>query len=183
MTNGWGSRPTSWGAPGHGKRGNEDRAVLDQVARLTGDGWVDYTTTAPSGGQAFALTAVTTAPTQGNSTYVARYRRPSGGSSGGSDLCVVEIYILIGSTFSAGSGVYRFGLPFNASANSILAGSGNSYIFDNGTANRQAVTRCEAAGYINAYLNGSSSGITNAGSGTAWATGDIIAITHVYEPA
>lgn len=178
MANGWSARPASWAAPGHVKRGSEDREVLDQVSRLTGDGWTDYTTTAPSGGQAFTLSAVTTPPTQGNSTYSARFRRPTG-----SDLCFVEIYILIGSTFSAGNGVYRFLLPFNASAASILAGTGTGYILDTGTANRTGVTRCEAAGYVNWYLNGSSAAITNTGSGTAWATGDIIALTHVYEPA
>lgn len=174
----WTDRPANFGVPGHVDRSDEKEAILDQLDSLTGAGWTDYTTTAPSGGQAFTLSAVTTPPTQGNSTYLARYRRPAG-----SDLCVMEFYILVGSTFSAGSGVYRFLVPFNASANAILCATGTGFILDTGTANRTGILRFEAAGYVNWYLNASASAIANAGSGTAWATGDIIAGTIAYEPA
>lgn len=143
----------------------------DQINSLTAPGWTDWSAT-------FALQAVTTNPTKGNSTYTATYRRPSG-----SDVVDFEWYILIGSTFSAGNGVYRFTVPFNAHATSILTSVGNGYILDTGTANRQGVVRFEAAGYVNLFLNGATSAITHAGSGTAWATGDIISGSIRYRPA
>lgn len=173
---GWSTRPDL--AAGAYPRADQLEAIEDQVSALTGSGWTDYTTVAPSGGSAFALTAVTTAPTQGNSTYLARYRRAPG-----SDLVLCEGYILVGSTFAAGNGVYRFGVPFNASASAILCACGPAWILDNGTAYRTGIVRFEAAGYVNWYLNASSAAITNTGSGTAWATGDIIAWSLAYEPA
>src|SRR6266496_5746060 len=94
--------------------------------------WTDYTTVAPSGGSAFAITASTTAPTQGNSTYRAEYQRNTFN-------CNVRIHIDIGSTFAAGSGNYRFGLPFTASANASTATAGALWINDSGTALRMGV--------------------------------------------
>lgn len=175
----WTDRPADLDAPGHLVRGDELETTLDQIASLTGSGWTDYTTTAPSGGQAFTLSAVTTPPTQGNSTYLARYRRASGG-----DLVHMEFRILIGSTFSTGSGVYRFLVPFNASANAILCTVGSGYIFDAGNVNRVGVLRFEAAGYVNWYnATPAANAIDQSGHGTAWATGDIIAGSITYEPA
>lgn len=134
-----------------------------------GPGWVDYSST-------FTLTATTTSPTKGNSTYVARYRAPTG-----ADKVDVQVRIDIGSTFSAGSGVYRFLLPFTA--NTADVGIGACYILDTGTANRMAVVRRETSTQVSVYLNGALSGITDAGSGTAWATGDIIQFSFTYQPA
>lgn len=167
----WTNRPADLDKPGHIPRGDEWEDLLDQVAGLTGTGWVDWSGT-------FSLSAVTTPPTKGNSTYTARYRRPSE-----SDAVDFEFYILIGSTFSAGNGVYRFPVPFNASASAMLCATGTGFILDNGTANRTGILRFEAAGYFNWYLNASANAITQAGSGTAWATGDIIAGSIRYEPA
>jgi hypothetical protein len=131
--------------------------------------WVDYSAT-------FTLTATTTNPTKGNSLYVARYLYPSNGSA-----IDVEVRIDIGSTFAAGSGVYRFLLPFNANTNDIWIGSG--YILDTGTANRQVAVRRETTNQVALYLNGALSGLTDAGSGTAWATGDIMQFGFRYQPA
>jgi hypothetical protein len=167
----WTDRPADWDAPGHLDRGDEKEAILDQIAGLTAPGWTDYSSS-------WVLDALSVTPTKGNSTYSAYYRRPSG-----SDAIDFEFYVLIGSTFSAGSGVYRFPVPFNASAGSILRTTGSAYIFDNGTANRTGALRFEAAGYFNLFINAAASAITHTGSGTAWATGDIIAGTIRYEPA
>lgn len=133
--------------------------------------WTDFSS-------AFTLTAPTTNPTKGNSTYSAQYRRgPS------HKLVHYEGKITIGSTFVAGSGIYRFALPVNADTTAIANAVGSGYIFDAGTANRQATIRIDAATYLTMYLHDSLSAITNAGSGTAWATGDILAWSVWYRPA
>lgn len=165
----WSARPNL--TAGARLLGERTDAFLDQIDSLTDPGWTDYSGT-------FALTAVTTNPTKGNSTYLARYRRPTD-----CDLIDVEVSVTIGSTFSAGSGVYRFSVPFNASAGSISCATGISYIFDNGTANRIGVVRFEAAGYVNIYRNDQTTALTHAGPGTAWATGDIVTFSLAYEPA
>lgn len=172
---------SGWTPPDTGKpldipTGAHWKAVFDQIASLTGSGWTDYTTVAPAGGSAFTLTAPTTNPTQGNSTYLARFRRPSG-----SDLVHVEVSITIGSTFVVGSGVYRFGLPFNAAASAVGVGAG--YILDTGTANRTGIVRLGAAAYVTFFLNAALAAIDHTGSGTAWAAGDIIQFSFSYEPA
>lgn len=166
----WDDTLSGWGRPGHADRGHEKEAVRLQITQLTSPGWtVD---------SAFTLQALSVNPTQGNSIYSGAYRRPANG-----DDIQYDFYILIGSTFSAGSGVYRFPVPFAASARSILASTGSAYIFDNGTANRTGILRFEASGYTNLFINGGSSAITHTGSGTAWATSDIIAGSIRYEPA
>lgn len=143
----------------------------DQVADLTHPGWVDWSSS-------FVLGAVTTPPTKGNSTYLVRYRR-----SPDADVVDFEFYILIGSTFSAGNGVYQFPVAVAPSASAILCCIGGGYIFDNGTANRTGALRFAPGGFIEFYLNGATAAITHAGSGTAWATGDIISGSIRYEPA
>jgi len=142
-----------------------------QINELTAAGWTDISGT-------FVLGATTTPPTKGNSTYSVFYRRVDGG-----DLVHVRGYILIGSTFSAGNGVYRFPVPFNASAGAILAATGSGYVFDNGTANRACAVRFGAASYLEIYNDGAANALSNTGSGTAWATGDIIQWSIAYEPA
>jgi hypothetical protein len=132
-------------------------------------GWVDYSST-------FTLTAVSVNPTKGNSTYVARYHYPSNG-----EVIQVQVRIDIGSTFSAGSGVYRFLLPFSANTNDVSIGS--AYILDTGTANRMAVVRRETTTQVCLYLNGALTALNEAGSGTAWATGDVIQFSYIYQPA
>lgn len=132
-------------------------------------GWVDYSAT-------FTLTATSVNPTKGNSLYVARYHLPGNG-----DMVHVQVRIDIGSTFSAGSGVYRFLLPFVADTADVSIGA--CYILDTGTANRMAVVRRETSTHVSVYLNGALSAITEAGSGTAWATGDIIQFAFTYQSA
>jgi hypothetical protein len=143
----------------------------DQINELTAPGWTDWSST-------FALQASTSNPTLGNSTKAARYRRVDG-----ADVVDFEFRIVVGSTFSAGSGSYRFTVPFNASADAILQTSGTAYVLDNGTANRHLLMRFEAAGYLNMFLNNSTGALASGGSGTAWATGDILSGTIRYEPA
>jgi hypothetical protein len=136
--------------------------------------WVDYSST-------FTLTASTTSPTKGNSTYLAEYVKVA------KKLIHVRIRIDIGSTFSAGSGNYRFSLPVTASTNAGQVTVGTGWINDSGTAFRGAwITFDTQTAYATAwYQNGATSvgQLGSAGSGTAWATGDSIQIQFAFEPA
>lgn len=145
-------------------------ALLDQIESLTDPGWSTY---------AGALTAVTTNPTLGNSTTKWRYRQPAGPA----DLVHVEHQLVIGSTFTAGSGVYRWSMPVNASTDSLACATGIAYIFDNGTANRIGVVKFETASVVNIFRNDQAAALTDAGPGTAWATGDKVTFSIAYEPA
>jgi hypothetical protein len=147
------------------------KAITDQLTSEQAAGYTDWSAS-------FVLGAVTTAPTKGNSTYNVAYRRSANG-----DVVDYEGYILIGSTFAAGSGVYRFPVPVNASAGGVLRSTGVAYIFDNGTANRHGVAKFDTAARLNIYLDNAASALTNAGSGTAWATGDIIQWSIRYPAA
>jgi hypothetical protein len=136
--------------------------------------WVDYSAS-------FTLTASTTNPTKGNSSYVAQYLQVA-------KKCIhVRIRIDIGSTFSAGSGTYQFLLPSAASTASSNCVSSAMWINDSGTALRggfitlNSVTTYATAWYINAATTLAALG--SGGSGTAWATSDVILLDFVYEPA
>lgn len=153
-------------------KGTEATAQAAQVASLTAPGWTAY------GASGTVLTAVTTPPTLGNTTWIAHYRR-----SATSDLVRVRLYFLIGSTFSAGSGAYRFLLPFAASANAILGEVGAYWGEDFGTALRAGVAICADSTHLELYLPNGSAAIGSAGTGTAWATSDKIKISFAYEPA
>lgn len=155
--------------------------MVDQIDSLTAPGWTNYTTVAPSGGSAFALTASTTNPTQGNSTYLAEFRRPAS-----CDLIEVRIRIVIGSTFSVGSGNYRFGLPFTATTNSGNVDVGSLWINDSGTALRAGwVSLDNITTYATCWVdNGTSAvGVLTQAFPQTWATNDVLKLRFSYEPA
>jgi len=166
-------------AAGHEPTAAEFKQITDQIDSLTSASWTDYSGT-------FALYATTTNPTKGNSTYQARYRRPAG-----SNFIHARMRIDIGSTFSAGSGTYCFRLPVTASANAISMDIGIFRIFDSGTAHRNGgviigefnPAGVAAADVCNIVLNGGTAPLTSSGSGTAWASGDIIVLNIMYEAA
>jgi hypothetical protein len=136
--------------------------------------WVDYSAT-------FTLTASTSNPTQGNSIYKAEYLQIA------KKTIHVRIRIDIGSTFTAGSGNYRFALPFTAATNASNSTAGSMWINDSGTALRggwatlDSQTTYATAWYINAATTITALG--SAGSGTAWANSDVIILNFTYEPA
>lgn len=164
-------------AAGHVPTADEFEQITDQIDSLTAPGWFDYTTVAPSGGSAFTLTATTTNPTQGNSVYSAHMRR-----SASSDLVIVRIYIVIGSTFSGGSGVYQFGLPY-AMASTSLGTCGPAYILDTGTALRTGIViQGSSTSTLQIARDGAVTGVSH-NSPQTWAAGDEIRMSFVYEPA
>ena len=128
--------------------------------------WTDYSST-------FTLTASTSNPTKGNSTYDARYRQVG-------KTVDVDIAITVGSTFSAGSGTYYFSLP--VAMRDLKHGTGSCYILDSGsqdkpggipfgdTVNRLAVIKNDGQPVAHNFPQ-------------VWATGDQIRLTFRYEVA
>ncbi|WP_345301187.1 hypothetical protein, partial [Dactylosporangium matsuzakiense] len=154
------------------------QAALDELARLSAADaapWVAYGTSGT------ILQAATTNPTLGaGTTWSAHYRRQSAVST----MVTVRMQFTIGSGFNAGSGSYRFLLPFQASANAIAGGCGSWYINDSGTQFRTGTVTINSLGiYCELVFDGQTGGpISSAGPGTAWATGDNIRIQLDYEP-
>jgi hypothetical protein len=136
--------------------------------------WTDYSST-------FTLTASTTSPTKGNSIYLAEWLKV--GKKG----IHVRIRIDIGSTFSAGSGNYRFSLPTTASTNASTSTVGSVWINDSGTALRMGVVTLDSiTTYATAWYQSAATAVGllgSGGSGTAWATGDVVIINFLFEPA
>lgn len=126
--------------------------------------WIDYSSS-------FTLTASTTNPTKGNSSYEARYTKMG-------RLVVCQFRILIGSTFSAGSGVYQFSLPVTALNNHAV---GNGTIVDAGTAVRAGASLVQYGSSMTlVQMVLGTSQVTNS-SPQAWASGDAINGTYIYE--
>jgi hypothetical protein len=149
-------------------------ALVNQINSLTAPGWVSYGTSTT------VLTASTTNPTMGNSTFTADYRR----AADNSDLVIARMTITIGSSFSAGSGNYRFLLPTNASTKSQNASVGTFWINDFGTAFRVGSALIGGATYVELHPhNGTGGPYGSGGPGTAWASGDVIKWQIEYEPA
>lgn len=172
----WTAKPSA--KAGRYPKAGELEAVIDQVDSLTVPGWIDYTTIAPSGGSAFTLTGSGGNPAQNNATYQAWYRRPTD-----SDRIDVRIRVLIGSTFVVGTGDYRFGLPFNASASAIAAGLGLCYYLDaSAGTNYVGVARAIAAGYVQLIVDRQANYL-GAANPVVPATSDEYVITYSYEPA
>lgn len=154
-----------------------DDVVADvaQAIDYANNDWIDYSGT-------FTLTASTTPPTKGNSTYSAQYLKIH------PKLWFVQNKLTLGSTFAPGSGTYRFSTPAAASVLSIANMGGTLYVNDSGTALRSGVVSPNgAAGYVTAMYQTSAAGVavdlTSAGTGTAWANLDGILLNYWMIPA
>lgn len=128
------------------------------LENIIAPGWTDYSSS-------FALTATTTNPTLGNSVLVARYRRPTG-----ADVMDVQLGITIGSTFSPGSGSYRWSLPFAVQSFDLVACHGT--ITESGIALRVGGTHLNTTTTFYAWYDGSLVQIGSAGLSTGWTAGD-----------
>lgn len=151
-------------------------AELLQVTDDVNGVWTDYSST-------FAWTAASSNPTQGNSTYSARWRYV------GLHTIRVCINLVLGSTFVAGSGVYSWSLPTAAADAHAYGAVGSIYILDSGTAVRigHVVLSGLSSSLIVAYLvttvtAGTNNVATQVGTGTqTWNTNDEIRIDFSYE--
>ena len=147
---------------GHVVTPTEFQGVLDPLLVLT-SAWTDYSST-------FTITASTTNPTKGNSTYNAKYLKIG-------RTVLVCITVTIGSTFSRGSGYYGFSVPYAP----VIGWSGVvGHVVDSGTAERGPMGGRFAGATI---LGISGTTLISDTSPQTWATGDIIAFTAVYEAA
>lgn len=164
----WTTRPSRWGKPGHANRGDEYEAVLDQIDALTETDWVDYSTD-------FTIGATTTAPTIGNSTTAAYYHRIPG-----SNIVALKVRFTVGSTFTAGSGNYDWGLPPLLPESAPFIETGWSAISDTGTAVRVCAVISNSANDLLIFRNDQGNPVGSGGPGTAWATGDWVQFRYVY---
>lgn len=144
--------------------------VGDQTAGGGLGAWTSYTPT---------LTAVTTNPTLGNSTISGRYK------SLDSTTYIVVVSLAIGSTFSAGSGEYKFSLPSGVTAGAVSQVI-SCHVLDSGTA-RYAGIGLIVGGLtvIHPLVIADATGtrILSHNVPITWATGDAIELTGTFEAA
>lgn len=140
------------------------------TASWVGSAWTSYTPT---------LTATVTNPTLGNGTLVGRYRLID------AKACLVRISFTFGSTSTAGSGSWRFALPFTTVAalgEQILPG----VLTDSGTGYYLVGARAPANSAVSSDIV-----VTNASTTTqithnapfTWATSDSLVLTGLLELA
>jgi hypothetical protein len=121
----------------------------------------------------FVITATTTNPTKGASTYVAKYQRLASG------FVHVEFCVTIGAGYGAGSGYYLFSLPPGFTA-TTPGGPGGVYVLDSGTTPRYGGTLIL---YSSTQMWGGfgTSPIAH-NSPQTWATGDEIRGSMLFLP-
>jgi hypothetical protein len=153
-------------------KGTELKTWSDQIDALTSQAWTAY------GTDTTIVTTTTTSPTKGNSTWSAEYRRPPN-----SNLVMARFRYDIGSTFSAGSGLYRFLLPIAMSASALSRDLGIGLVNDQGTAYRTLIAVPTDTTHLYLVRPDNGSPLDNNGPGTAWASTDIIRFNITYEPA
>jgi len=152
--------------------GAQLQAIVDQVDSLTAPGWTSY------GTWATLLTAATTNPTQGSSSVTAVYRR-----SANSDICAFQYLLSIdtGGGFNAGSGAYRFLLPFAAHASEN--GAYHITINESGVALRVGGTSYVDTTHLAGWYDAAGGNIGSGGLSSSWTTGDWLRITGSYRVA
>jgi len=131
--------------------------------------WTDFSAS-------LTITAGGGNPTKGNSVYTARYKQ------NGKDV-LYNFKISIGSTFSAGSGTYNFLVPVAAETNRLAVGK--VFVNDSGTALLTGICTFDSdTTHVVVFLaNITGAALSATGPGTAWATGDTIVCSVVYEAA
>jgi len=165
-----GTIPTSFPA-GAKLRGADMQTISDALTALS-SAKTDFSSS-------FTLTAVTVNPTKGSSTYSAAYTQVN-------KLVIYEFRVDIntGGGWAAGTGAYRFLTPVAASTGSISRAQGSVFINDSGTA--LVVGTCSFVPLDSTHLAitlASGASLGSAGPGTAWATGDHVEGSIVYEAA
>jgi hypothetical protein len=141
-----------------------------QINSNMAPGWTSYTPT---------WTAATTNPVIGNGTITGQYRR-----SANSDIVHWWLRILIGSTTTFGSGVYRFGIGTvpALSAGAKLWASPQGWIRDSSTtANFATVGRWDSAS--NTFIASVAGSLVLQGTPITLATADEIVLNGWHEPA
>ena len=148
------------------------QALATQIDSLTAPTWTSY------GTWGTLITAVTTNPTQGSSTCTAYYRRADN-----SNICDFQYFLNIdtGGGFNAGSGAYRFLLPFAAS--SLENGAFHMAINESGVALRVGTSSYVDTTHLAGWYDAAGGNIGSGGLSTSWTTGDWLRITGSYRVA
>lgn len=144
------------------------QTLADVASALTGV-WTDWSSS-------FTITGSSSNPTKGNSTYTAKYVRLG-------KLVIFKFKVVIGSSFSAGSGTYGFAVPIAANTDQLSVGS--VWVNDSGTAILGGVCTFDSNVFgANAFLQNNTGGaLGSGGPGTAWATNDRVMGSLIYETA
>ena len=136
--------------------------TVDSINNLKAAGWTDYS--APS----MTITGSTTSPTLGNSTLQAFYRQAVG-----TDVIDFVFKLTIGSTFSAGSGLYTFSMPIAMLAPQLNIGVCNW--LETGVAYYSVALLPISANELIMARDGATGALTHTGpSGAGWTAGDIL---------
>lgn len=98
-----------------------------------------------------------------------------------SELAIAEVHILFGGA-GFGTGIYAFGLPFSASAGSVLTASGSAHMVDTGVAEYDCGCTLFDATRIRMFYANNSVGATTAGAFT-FGNGDTLQLSILFEPA
>src|SRR5689334_12158157 len=122
-------------------------STLADIATALTSPWVDWSSS-------FTITASPTPPTQGASTYTARYTRTG-------KLIFYQFKVVIGAGFAAGSGTYIFGIPFAGHAADEQVGA--AYMLDSGTANRTGVCAISGTGGLSVFRDGLATALSDTG--------------------
>jgi hypothetical protein len=119
-----------------------------------------------------ALTASTTNPTQGNSTYTGSYMQMG-------KTVFYRVLITLGSTFNVGSGNYLISLP-SASAWGINELQGSGAVANSSTIKAIVPVLSTSTTFV-IYRISNEAQVGSAGPGAAWATGNTISIVGTYQ--
>lgn len=167
-----GTRPSS---PGDGWAifETDTKKVLQYSTTLAA--WVPVSGTAAWTSYSPAWTATTTDPTIGNGSITGAYQELG-------QTVNVRIKVTVGSTTTAGSGVYRLSLPFAPKVDQIISG-----VYSDQSAGPQLFPL--AMRFILAATTGDNMRVAVAGNAAAWgatvpvapANGDVIMFTGCYE--
>lgn len=135
--------------------------------------WTDYTPT---------LTAVTTNPTLGSSTLTGRYKQLDSKTY----IVAVELGVVTGGAWNAGSGEWKFSLPAGLTAGSGENMVGSCYVLDSGTARFAGVALVvQGTTVIHPSIIADSAGdrTLKHNNPVTWATGDTVNIQVLVEVA
>lgn len=141
-----------------------------QINSNTAPGWTSYTPT---------WTASTTNPVIGNGTITGQYRR-----SANSDIVHWWLRILIGSTTTFGSGIYRFGIgavPALSAGAKLWAAPGGWTRDASSTANYSIVGRWDSGS--NTFIASEHGSLLTPTLPFTFANGDEIVLSGWHEPA
>lgn len=127
---------------------------------------------------AVAWTAATANPAIGNGVLRGRYTLRG-------RMCLVNIYLIIGSTTTLGTGDWRFSLPFTVKNGVVYTYIGNAHLRDSGANNYERFVFANPGGVdLRTFVqldNATNVNVLNATTPWAWGSGDSMNLQIEYE--